>query len=494
MKYVRIGSVLLALLGVGSVPVRAFKETPHGVTTSATSAEFKRQTITIASDQGWWMTSYLTDVDGDGLTDLLALLPARHELLVYRQRPSGFTATPDQTVALPDQTAWVTMQDVDPQEGKELVLSAAAGLVYLRQNEGVFESSPQTLVEARQVFTASRLRVAPNPPGGRDANEVVPVLFEDRATLYERNADYAWRAARTVDLSPRETTWQVREENWMTGPAPAFSLEVRQTFRPQAQDSRGRERDAEKKAVQELLGKLTQGAFPRDYSVVHQDVNGDGREDIVLWRARGDISPNVTILLLLRGPDGRLPAQPTRVLRHSGLPIRVDRKLGVSPFWDLDGDGRCELILVALKTRVTSWSGLVNMVVSGGIDWVFTVRSGRDGTYSGGPDFRMDVTSATPHEGTVFRFFRLDGDFNGDGRVDLLVERGTEQFDVYWSAPKDGFFQAGPALSFAAPTEARAVNTADLNGDGLSDLFVQKLVEAQITVYLSQSEPRKGAP
>jgi hypothetical protein len=494
MSQIRTGSVLLVFLAVGSVPVRAFKETPYGVTTSAASVEFKRQVITLPSDQGWWMTSCLTDVDGDGLTDLLALLPARHELLVYRQRPSGFAPTPDQTVALPDRTAWVAMRDVDPHKGKELVFSTAAGLVYLRQKESAFESSPQTLIEARQVFTASRLRIASNPPGGQDANERIPVLGEDRATWYEKDANYAWHAAETVSLSPSATTWDVREEYWMTGPAPAYSLEVRRTVRPPAQDRRTREKDAEKKAVQELLGKITEGAWRRNYGTVHQDVNGDGREDVVLWRAQGDLSPRVTILLLLRGPDGKLPAQPTRVLRHSGLPIRVDRKLGVSPFWDLDGDGRCELILVALKTRVTSWSGLVNMVVSGGVDWVFTVRSGRDSTYSGGPDFQMDVTSTTPREGTVFRFFRIDGDFNGDGRKDLLVERGLEQFDVYLSAPKGGFFQAGPALSFDAPTEARVVNTADLNGDGMSDLCVQKLVEANLTIYLSQSNPRKGTP
>jgi hypothetical protein len=132
------------------------------------------------------------------------------------------------------------------------------------------------------------------------------------------------------------------------------------------------------------------------------------------------------------------------------------------------------------------------MVVSGGVDWVFTVRSGRDETYSGGPDFRMDVTSTTPRDGSVFRFFRIDGDFNGDGRQDLLVERGLEQFDVYLSAAGSGFFQAGPALTFAAPTEARRIDTADLNGDGLSDLFVQKVVEAHLTIYLSQTDHRKG--
>ncbi len=206
------------------------------------------------------------------------------------------------------------------------------------------------------------------------------------------------------------------------------------------------------------------------------------------------MSPRTTILLLLRDQNGRLPERPTRVLRHSGLPICVDRRRDGSPFWDLDGDGRCELILVALKTRVTSWSSLVNMVVSGGVEWVLMVRSGRDGTYSGKPDFQMDVTSMPPHNDSASSLFSLDGDFNGDGRTDLLVERGPEQFDVYLSSPGGRFFQAGPALSFTAPVEARMVSTTDLNGDGLSDLFVQKATEPRLIVCLSQSGPRKGSP
>ncbi len=458
----------------------------------ATAVEYERQTIAVPSDHGGWLTPCLADIDGDGLTDLLVLLPAQHELLVYRQRASGFAATPDQTVAPPDQTAWVAMRDVDPHEGKELVISTATGLVYLRQDKGAFEPSPRTLIEARQVFMADRLRIASNPPGGWHIKEALPVFFEDYVALYEKNSDYTWSVTRTVGLSPLEPTWQAHEEYWMTGPTPAFSLEVRRAIRARPQDGRVQERDAEKKATQELIERITKEARWDRYVVRHQDVNGDGREDLVLWRSQGDVSPRTTILLLLRDQNGRLPEQPTRVLRHNGLPICVGRERDGSPFWDLDGDGRCELILVALKTRVTSWSGLVNVVVSGGVEWVFTVRSGRDGNYAGNPDFQMDVTSMTPRNAAVSSLFSLDGDFNGDGRTDLLVERGPEQFDVYLSSPGGRFFQAGPALSFAASVEARMVSTTDLNGDGLSDFFVQKATEPRLTVCLSQSAPRKG--
>jgi hypothetical protein len=477
MSQTSIGSLLL-LLWAGAV--------------GAAAVEYKQQAITVPSDQGGWLTPYLADIDGDGRTDLLVLLPAQRELLVYRQRQSGFTATADQTVALPDQTAWVAMRDVDPHEGKELVISTATGLVYLRQDQGAFDPSPRMLIEARQVFMADRLRITSSPPGGPYLKEALPVVFEDYVALYEKNSDDTWSVTRTAGLSPMEPTWQAREEYWMTGPAPAFSLEVRRAIRARPQDGRVQKAEAEKKATQELIGRLTKEARWDRYVVRHQDVNGDGREDLVLWRSQGDVSPRTTILLLLREQDGRLPERPTRVLRHSGLPICVGRQRDGSPFWDLDGDGRCELILVALKTRVTSWSSMVNMVVSGGVEWVFTVRSGRDGTYAGNPDFQMDVTSMPPRSASVSSLFSLNGDFNGDGRTDLLVERGPEQFDVYLSAPGAKFFQAGPALSFAAPIEARMVSTADLNSDGLSDFFVQKATEARLTVCLSQSAPRKG--
>jgi hypothetical protein len=279
----------------------------------------------------------------------------------------------------------------------------------------------------------------------------------------------------------------------MMGPAPAFDVQVYQTVRERSGD-RARASDDEKKATQESIRKITQAAQWSRYEVRHQDVNGDGREDLVLWTVQGDFNPAATILLLLRGPDGKLPARPTQVLRFSGLPIQVDRKLGVSPFWDLDGDGRCELILAALKTRVTTWSGLVNMVVSGGLDWTLTVRSGRDGTYTGRPDFQMDLTSMTPHSESISSLIRLEGDFNGDGRKDLLVERGPEQFDVYFSSAGPGYFQAGPALSLAAPIEVNMLSTADLNGDGISDLFVRELRQPRITICLSRSDRQKGPP
>ncbi|UCF16911.1 MAG: VCBS repeat-containing protein, partial [Phycisphaerales bacterium] len=152
------------------------------------AVEFKRQTITVSSDPGWQLVSHMQDIDNDGLTDLLVLAPMQRELLVYRQRKSGFTGTSDQTVTVDRGAAWVGLNDVDPHPGNELLVSTAKGVVYFRQNRGVFESSPRKLIQAQQVFTTEYPRLMANLSEWGDANSVVPITSVDHTVLYQRES------------------------------------------------------------------------------------------------------------------------------------------------------------------------------------------------------------------------------------------------------------------------------------------------------------------
>lgn len=452
----------------------------------APAVEFKRQVITMSPDPSWLTGSRLMDIDNDDLTDLLAVVPLKQKLQVFRQQKSGFTTMPDQTIALPEQTAWVGSYDVDAHSGKELLLSTAAGLVYLRQNDGVFEKSPRTLIEAKQVFLVEYPNIMAEPDKPGDVNEFIPVIFPDHVVLYEKDEAYQWRPRRTLDLHMMQPRWQREHLDWMAGSNPSQSVSIKTRFRTYQDQDRMDEEKAENPAIQKLIDDIKADSEWGYHIVKRLDVNGDGREDLVLWKSQRDMKPKTTVLVFIRDQDGRLPERPTHLLRGNGVPIRINRTEGISPMWDLDGDGQCELILVALKTRVTSWSSLVNIALSGGVDWLFTVRSGQDGDYSGGPDFQMDITSRTPSDRSVEWMFQIDGDFNGDGLKDILLERSSDQYDVYLSDADSGFFRKEPPLSFKAPVEAWT-EIADFNGDGISDLLVQERRVCRITVFLSQS-------
>ena len=103
----------------------------------AAPVELSPQVITLPANAG---EPLFVDIEGNGRCNLLVIDTVEKKLLNYRQRPDGFTNSPDQVIPLPPQTAWVAPCDVDAHPGLELLMSTAAGLFYCRQNAGLFES------------------------------------------------------------------------------------------------------------------------------------------------------------------------------------------------------------------------------------------------------------------------------------------------------------------------------------------------------------------
>src|SRR6266702_480528 len=79
-------------------------------TVRAATNDFQRQMITLPVNGTPFR---FADFDNDGRSDLFAVDPVNKKLLIYRQRTFGFTNAPDQVIALPPQTAWASICDVD---------------------------------------------------------------------------------------------------------------------------------------------------------------------------------------------------------------------------------------------------------------------------------------------------------------------------------------------------------------------------------------------
>jgi hypothetical protein len=138
---------------------------------------------------------------------------------------------------------------------------------------------------------------------------------------------------------------------------------------------------------------------------------------------------------------------------------------------------------------VATASGLAEAMTAGGMDWVMSIRTFKNGVFSSRPDASLEFTTMVPPESGPKQFILLDGDFNGDGRPDLLVRRSLSQWQVFLSSTNGTWFEPQPSLSFEMPEGEFTIR--DLNGDGRADLIVQPWNEPRLDIYLSPGRLRR---
>jgi FG-GAP-like repeat len=449
-----------------------------------------RQVITLPANAG---APLFVDIEGNGRCNLLVIDTVEKKLLNYRQRPDGFTNSPDQVIPLPPQTAWAAPCDVDAHPGLELLMSTATGLFYYRQNAGLFESERHPLIEVSQVFTNYDLPTLTllntNKAG---TNDLIPVISAGQAVLYHRNSAYEWSPGPPLALDVKQTAWHVNRylwrDLWALGPNSAHSLDVEQSFRTQPEPARDKE--PENEVIRKIIADMKKNAAASPPQLDRVDMDGDGREDLALWQAGGKLDFKTDVYIFLRGADQKLPEQPTQVLHCRGFPIPIGSTWRRSPVHDLDGDGVCELVLLEIKTRIISESGLVEMVVSHGLDWALTIRSFHHGVFSRSPDASELVKGILPSEVLAGWPFLVQGDFNGDGRLDLLVRRSDTQWNIFTSTTDGHWFAPQPAMTFDVPTHGY-IEIQDLNGDGLSDIIWHEWDKPNLSIFMSPPRQAK---
>ncbi len=185
---------------------------------------------------------------------------------------------------------------------------------------------------------------------------------------------------------------------------------------------------------------LAKNVFPQMLGV---DLNHDGFTDIVATGVTDPQTQNKGVGVFLGNGDGTFKAgvvYPLTTLANQAFIID-----------DLNGDGIPDILVPN-----TSASGAT----------VLTALLGKgDGTFTMGPSTPMNLS-------TVFSLYGLSqpiatGDFNGDGKVDVLTVDGK-----LYLGNGDGSFAAGvqalPVYPFYAITGAFAVG--DFNGDGKLDV------------------------
>ncbi len=212
--------------------------------------------------------------------------------------------------------------------------------------------------------------------------------------------------------------------------------------------------------------KTDYGTGTTPLSVATGDFNGDGKTDLAVANFGGK-----SVSVLLGNGDGTF--QPRTDIALSTTPVSLT-------VGDLNGDGKPDL---AVATE-----DLAN-------DYVNVLRGNGDGT------FQVPVSTVTDTAGKgiavnlePFSTIAMT-DFNGDGRLDLVVVNNKD-----FRSPRSGLLFFGGSVSvllgngdgtLQAPRNAavgvspRTVAVGDFNGDGRSDFAVGNYLSGTVTQFLN---------
>ena len=430
------------------------------------------------------------DLNEDRRSDLLVLDPVQKTVVCYWQRPYGFTNSPDQTLTLPPRTAWIIPLDVEASPGLELVFSTATGVFYSRQHNGGFEAENRMLIKAEQVFTnvnipllttLSTNSLVPN------ATNLIAVISAEQVVLYSRNPGGDWRAESPVPLDVKRTSWQVTSDSWMMGAGTARGLQVRHAIRSRSSPDR---KLPDNEAVRKILDDMKSNSAGSPPHVAEPDVDGDGLRDLILCQFSWKMDFKTDLYIFVRRKDQQLPEQPTQILHCRGIMVSIDGAPVASPVKDLDGDGRCELVMLEPNFALTSPGGALKMLLSHGVDWLLTIRSFRRGTFPRNVDASVPVTTVLQVDGSDESPVRIQGDFNGDGRPELLFRRSDAQWNIISSTTDGKWFSGQPALAFAAGSSGY-LEIKDLNNDGCADV-IERESDGSVLIFLTPCRRTAG--
>ena len=316
----------------------------------------------------------------------------------------------------------------------------------------------------------------------------IPVVFSDHTMIYRMDENYRVNPGEKVQHQFKSSMEKFNWNSWSVGGRETDQIRIRTVARGKSEDGDFKKPKEENEYIRNMVEKVKEKEM-QACSVVREDINGDGVEDVILVHLVHDVDVKTNFAIFSRQKDGKLAEKPSQVLRCRGMPIRGDYPgpSYFSPFFDIDKDGYPEIVMIELKERLISVSSLVEAVVSKGLDWVLTIRKYKEGKgYSSVADFKMDITTMLPISSEFADSINLEGDFNADGRPDIIIRRDRFQCDIYLSSLSTGYYERESKLQLELLPEGRMF-VEDFNSDGISDIYMIDYEKGKIAVFLSES-------
>lgn len=440
----------------------------------------------------------LDDLDGDGRSELI--LVSGRRFVVHRGGP-GFGGEAETAFTFDPDGLMFCIGDVDDDpRTREVLYLARGGLWYYAVGaDGHLDPTPKKLleIEGGLVTTGQRdnvhwRRLLADLDGDGRHDVVFPteegyrILFaapedaEGPRYDLERSSLVPYTITRRLDVTEHglldHTTHERGIPDWTDGD---FDGDGRTDFvlKPpgRLEVHRGGEEGFSAEAdfwidVSEVKGAL--GLVPLTIA----DVNGNGRSDFMAnepWRGR------TTIFL------GREIAERGRVELPEPAVIRKVSGWSWEPrLIDLDGDGRLDLVLPTTE-RVGAGEALkVLLAGTVGVRTFLFLNTGNPArpfrdeptavrTIDVEIRISMDFTGRVDIGHAVLANY--DGDFDGDGRRDLLLKTSRTELSIFPGVEKGVLAdRASRTLPIPSAAEVRHVSSEvrDADGDGVPDIFL----------------------
>jgi FG-GAP-like repeat len=193
-------------------------------------------------------------------------------------------------------------------------------------------------------------------------------------------------------------------------------------------------------------------------SVVVGDLNGDGVPDLaVACDQLGEGTPGMVTILLGNGDGTFTPKAESPATGPNPSSITAG---------DFNGDGILDLAVANMNSG-TGYPGSVTVLLGHG-----------DGTFV--------PTAASPATGINTSYIAV-GDFNGDGKVDLVSANAGSNTVTVFLANGDGTF--GAPMNVRTGANPLWLTVQDFNGDGIPDLAVADGNSNSVAIMLAHLTP-----
>jgi hypothetical protein len=483
------------------------------------SLEAARPAVTFTSSElkTKWSEIQTFDFDGDGLEDVVLLDPDRKSLsFFFQDAESRFPENPQVTYSFGYTPSVLWPGERPNRHGQDILVMTHSGISALTYVDRVTPPIVKELIARETILPEEkpekeedrRLMFFPLSVRTVKAQPLIIIPTPDAVEIWEYSSKSGWHYAYSLEDALKHTFGGPSREHayyeeW------SFAMSIGDTNSNGRSDLVIRRSDyGEEKHTVSIYEQTEEGAFPKNAAksfrteldwpmwMCLQDINADGQVDLIKnkwlmedWFLPGTYSGKVIVRLFLSDADGNIPDEPQYLFRKNDW-------LPSIPVVDIDGDGHMDLVL-----GYSRWRGSEEVheaLLAKRIDLTLRFHLYDAGGFAEKPDFQMPLKLSLNDRnlgglmmldfsyGREFStLMTLDGDFNGDGRRDLLVKDRDRDASVYFFRSSQEGFSRRADMFFDVKTVNRLI-AHDLNGDGISDLIVDPEDRESLAVHISR--------